>query len=209
MAIGLRAGVSFCEASGHLVFLDIEADRYFGLSGEAEAAFRRCAQALRLDYSPSDLDGLLGSGLLIESGEAAPLQPCPPPPIPRASLIDRPLPSPKPFRLAAAVAGLMRARLELRLRLRDDAARRPHRAERARPPDRLLRPALQLQRRRPGAARGRRLQLAGDRGARRRVDRGGRAAGTLDPARTARSRAPGARERVRPNPCYHQAPAAA
>lgn len=40
MPIGLKTGISFCDVEGQLVFLDIEADRYFGLSPAAEQSFR-------------------------------------------------------------------------------------------------------------------------------------------------------------------------
>ena len=40
MAIGLKTSISFCDVEGQLVFLDIEADRYFGLSPAAERVFR-------------------------------------------------------------------------------------------------------------------------------------------------------------------------
>lgn len=40
MGYRLRSGISFCDVSGQLLFLDIVADRYFCLQPEAERGFR-------------------------------------------------------------------------------------------------------------------------------------------------------------------------
>lgn len=113
MPIGLRPGVSFCEASGHLVFLDVAADRYFGLSGAAEAAFRRCLESRGCTGAAGE--ALLRSGLLVNAADAAPLRPCPPPPDPQASLLERALPQPRPCEVATAIAGTLRRRAQLRV----------------------------------------------------------------------------------------------
>jgi hypothetical protein len=112
--IGLRPGVSFCEASGHLVFLDVTADRYFGLGDTAEAAFRRCLGAAASACKAAELGALIASGLVVEAPDVAPMQPCTPPPVPRASLLDQTLPPAKPLRVVRAIAGLVRTRLQLR-----------------------------------------------------------------------------------------------
>jgi hypothetical protein len=116
MRVGLRPGVSFCETSGHLVFLDLESDRYFGLHGPAEAAFRRRAADTDNADGRAEEEWLYRSGLLVETPEAVPLCPCVPPPTPVASLLDRKLPTVSWPALAAGVTELLYARLYLRLR---------------------------------------------------------------------------------------------
>jgi hypothetical protein len=134
MPIGLRPGVSFCEASGHFVFLDLRADRYFGLSESSEAAFRRCVHVTLDNCNDSHIENLVRCGLLVDAADAAPLRACTPPPRPRASVFDGPLPRAKAFAVAAAIAGLTRARLQLRVAglasaLGSLAARKPGLAE--------------------------------------------------------------------------------
>lgn len=41
MSFALRQGLSYCLSNGRPVFMDLDADRYFGLSQAAEAAFLR------------------------------------------------------------------------------------------------------------------------------------------------------------------------
>jgi hypothetical protein len=111
--IGLRPGVSFCEASGHLVFLDMEADRYFGLTDAAEAIIRQGVQTPPDAGHAVQIETLVGCGLLVDAPDARPLRACTPPPAPRVSLMDGPLPRTEPLQTATAIAALMRARLQL------------------------------------------------------------------------------------------------
>jgi hypothetical protein len=116
MRVGLRPGVSFCETSGHLVFLDLESDRYFGLHGPAEAAFRRRAADTDNANRRAEEEWLYRSGLLVETPAARPLSPCVPPPTPVASLFDRDLPAVSSAALVGGVSELLYAHLHLRLR---------------------------------------------------------------------------------------------
>jgi hypothetical protein len=116
MAVGFRPGVSFCEASGHLVFLDLEADRYFGLQRTAEEAFRRWSADANSANSPSEDEWLYRSGLLVETPEPGPICPCAPPPTPVASLFDRDLPPVTCPALVGGVTELLYVHLYLRLR---------------------------------------------------------------------------------------------
>jgi hypothetical protein len=113
--LGLRPGVSFCEASGHLVFLDIEADRYFGLASAAEAAFRSLLRQQPQQALGQSTDALIETRLLVVRPDALPIRACPEPAPVRASLLDRRLPSAPVFAIVRALAGIMAARLALRV----------------------------------------------------------------------------------------------
>lgn len=115
MTIGLRQGVSFCEASDRLVFLDIRTDRYFALRPEAETAFRRLAEGtIRTAESP-ELRHLLHRGFLVEAAVSPP-RPCIPPPAPHSSVLDGELPKVPVRALVCAASALARTRLQLRTR---------------------------------------------------------------------------------------------
>ena len=129
MPIGLRAGVSFCEVSGHLVFLDLEADRYFALTAKAEAEFRLCAQTRLREGADAPIESFACAGLLVDAADANPLGACIPPPVPRKSLFEQALPRTGPFQVAAVIGTLARTRLQLRMAglaaaLRNFAARK-------------------------------------------------------------------------------------
>jgi hypothetical protein len=113
--LGLRPGVSFCEASGHLVFLDIVADRYFGLGGAAETAFRSLLRRQPQHALGQPAEALIETRLLVERPDALPVRPCPELAPVRASLLDRRLPSASAFAVVRALAGVMIARLALRV----------------------------------------------------------------------------------------------
>lgn len=68
MGFALRPGISFCDVSGRLLFLDVVADRYFCLRPESEAVFR---QIMAGGVSSSEIPGGLSrSGMLIETEDA-------------------------------------------------------------------------------------------------------------------------------------------
>lgn len=112
MAIGLRPGLSFCEASGHLVFLDIDADRYFGLAPPAEARFR----SLLGDAEGVSglIDEFLACGILVDGQAAEPLAPATAPEVPAASLLEQPSKRASRRLVAVALRELLRARAQLR-----------------------------------------------------------------------------------------------
>lgn len=116
MPLGLRRGVSFCEASGHLVFLDIEADRYFGLADGAESAFRGLLQPQAQNAAGRAVDMFLECRLLVAAPDALPIRPCPDLIAPSTSLLDRPLPRPSPSAVFRALVAIIAARRALRLR---------------------------------------------------------------------------------------------
>jgi hypothetical protein len=70
----LRDGLSFCRPDGRIIFLDIEADRYFGLSPELDRAFAALA-----DHGAVDGDGgaaLIRAGIITPSQATVHPQPC-------------------------------------------------------------------------------------------------------------------------------------
>ncbi|KAK0360525.1 hypothetical protein LTR94_026968, partial [Friedmanniomyces endolithicus] len=87
MAIGLKPHISFCDVEGQLVFLDIEADRYFGLSPAAEQSFRGLLAdpaspdpafpALASPDPVSPVMALIGHAQLLEMDAPAAPMPCP------------------------------------------------------------------------------------------------------------------------------------
>lgn len=93
----LRGNLSFCQVDGRLVFLDIENDRYFGLSSALERAFRehQCDGA-----SPvNQVGGLLERNILVEAGESVDSQLLPDVPGAIRSALEQGMPI-KRFRIA-------------------------------------------------------------------------------------------------------------
>jgi hypothetical protein len=94
MAIGLKPHISFCDVEGQLVFLDIEADRYFGLSPAAEQSFRGlladpASPAPDFPDPASPVMALIGHAQLLDMDAPAAPMPCPARPSSRESLLDR------------------------------------------------------------------------------------------------------------------------
>jgi hypothetical protein len=112
--LGLRPGVSFCEASGHLIFLDIAADRYFALDGPADAAFRRLLGPPAPHDDRQPLDRLAESQLLVEAPDALPVRPCPLGAAGRKSLLEQTLPPASISAVLRALGGVAAARFALR-----------------------------------------------------------------------------------------------
>lgn len=93
MGFVIRDGVSFCETSGRLLFLDLSNDRYFCLEKEAERALRRLTRGAPLTREVETvLADLVADGLLAQAPEGARPQACLPAPEPERSLIDEDLP---------------------------------------------------------------------------------------------------------------------
>lgn len=113
MGFGLRAGVSYCEVAGQLLFLDVRRDRYFCLSETREAAFRRVARGVEVDADDvAMLAGMIGDGLLVTG---TPPRPCAPVPRPRTSLVDQLEASGRLAATLGAILNLTRTRAALRL----------------------------------------------------------------------------------------------
>jgi hypothetical protein len=91
-------------ASGRVVFLDLAADRYFGLAQGPEAAVRAQIEAVR-SRAPCCRPSLSFGSHLFEPIEDLP---------PTTSLLDRPLPPAQPWAVASAVSARARATLQLR-----------------------------------------------------------------------------------------------
>jgi hypothetical protein len=113
MTMGLRSGVSFCEVGDRLIFLDIRADRYFGLGASAEVAFRRAMAELPVDKDDPPAARLLESGILVDRAPFAP-RACPAPAAASESLLDLDQPRVAIHSLLGACCGLARARFALR-----------------------------------------------------------------------------------------------
>src|SRR5579871_4954091 len=74
MALRLRDNVHWCNASGKVVFLDLEAGRYFSLPGAANQAFLHIAEGAGQAEDQNPLSMLMRRGRLIEDGECGSIQ---------------------------------------------------------------------------------------------------------------------------------------
>lgn len=83
MGYALRSGLSFCIVDGHVIFLDLPADRYFQLTREAEDAFVHLytspaenpsdlakVQLSRVLVSAPDINRLLGPVVPVPTGRS-------------------------------------------------------------------------------------------------------------------------------------------
>lgn len=76
MAYRLRDNLHYCICGGRVVFLDVNADRYFCLPGPAEIAFREfVTEAPNALFSEETLRPLLSRGLLVSDVTQSGLQP--------------------------------------------------------------------------------------------------------------------------------------
>ncbi|MGO4169924.1 lasso peptide biosynthesis B2 protein [Novosphingobium sp. YAF33] len=113
MPTSLRRGLSFCILGDRIVFLDLPADRYFGLSRKAEDVFRRALAGHPISRTERDI---LVRARIIDPGDAPlSLAPCTAE-TPHRSAFDQ-MSCPSRRRDVAALAWrLLRARASLRLR---------------------------------------------------------------------------------------------
>jgi Transglutaminase-like superfamily len=115
VGLALRTGISFCDVSDRLLFLDVVADRYFCLGKSAEHAFRTMTRRHELNSQEMRaLAGLLRSGILVETTGASVPSPFSPIGNPTASLLDLSLPHADLGQVAAALSALVATRLFLR-----------------------------------------------------------------------------------------------
>jgi hypothetical protein len=115
MGLALRAGISFCDVSDRLLFLDVVADRYFCLGEKAERAFRRMIGRHELDPEEMRaLAGLLRSSILAEADGAGVPTAFSPIGNPTASLLDLSAQRADLRQVVAALSALASARLSLR-----------------------------------------------------------------------------------------------
>jgi hypothetical protein len=88
MTLCLRAGLSFCDVGGRLIFLDVNADRYFCLSKAVENGFRRACAGADLEIGEeARLAELIQRGILRRSGGTE-LVACAPLAVPTISLLQ-------------------------------------------------------------------------------------------------------------------------
>ncbi|HKY80544.1 MAG TPA: lasso peptide biosynthesis B2 protein [Sphingobium sp.] len=107
----LRDGLSFCRTEGHTIFLDLHADRYFGLRPALDEAFGSLVEADHIDAR--QCDALLEAGIIIRSPVGIRPAPCP-----RSHASEARLPIAKPRLSPAYVASALTRRLWWRARLR-------------------------------------------------------------------------------------------
>lgn len=88
MAYMLAPGLHCCDAGGRLIFLDVTADRYFGLDEQGEAAVRALL-AGQPGYAPhAAIDALIASGASQPDGTRTASPEPRPIALPRRSLLD-------------------------------------------------------------------------------------------------------------------------
>jgi hypothetical protein len=117
MGFSLRQGISFCEVSGRLMFLDVATDRYFCLGQRTEHAMRVAISGDDTDAAAQEgLQILLGTGILVHTDDDQHPAPCPLPAEPSYSLLDMPARGSSARAKAAALRELAAVRLSLRHR---------------------------------------------------------------------------------------------
>jgi hypothetical protein len=115
MGFALRAGVTCCDVEGRYVFLDLDADRYFALSGEGEAAVRALRSGT-MSNAATDLAlrRLCDGGPLVQTAFDTTIDTCAAPSQARASLLDAPLRAVPLTSVLRAGAHLLRVKSDLR-----------------------------------------------------------------------------------------------
>ena len=111
MGFLLRTGVTFCDVSDRILFLDIVADRYFCLSDRAEHAFRTVIERGNPDAADRQvLDDMLQSGILAETVNDDVPRAFRPRCTPTASLFDAPEQGVDAYEVSAALTALIMVR---------------------------------------------------------------------------------------------------
>lgn len=89
MGFDVASGSSFCQCQGRFIFLDLERERYFALSAEANRAFRKWMAGAGLSSEDERTLGTLAQqGLLIECADCAIPTACRPPRPPSQSPLE-------------------------------------------------------------------------------------------------------------------------
>lgn len=115
MGHALRKGISFCDVSDRLLFLDLAADRYFCLGETAERAFRSLIERRELQLEESRaLACLAVSGMLVETTDDQVPNAFRAGFAPSASLIETPASRVGIHHRLAAMVTLTRTRFSLR-----------------------------------------------------------------------------------------------
>lgn len=119
MPYHLRDMVGVCRVDDRTIFLDLEADRYFGLGAEADAAFQALLNGVLAEPAPPALSQLIERGILLVDDR------CPAPltltvhPVPTLQLSE---PDSRPGLVRTIYAGLAQFRARRALRGRRLAA---------------------------------------------------------------------------------------
>lgn len=113
MSFCLRPDIFFCRVGDRLIFLDVTADRYYCLSGPAEAAFARLVDDGAQEDLSAELVPLHAKGLLIEQPGCHAPSPCALQ-IPELSLLDESLPRVGALPTLAALGDLAASRARLK-----------------------------------------------------------------------------------------------
>lgn len=110
MSFVLRKNLHWCLCQGRVVFLDVEADRYFCLTYAAQESFQRLAAGDARAQERERLAGMAARGLLIQSPGSESLQAAAAIAPPTGDLLEEPYPK-APIRdvLKAAMAELRAA----------------------------------------------------------------------------------------------------
>ena len=116
MTFRLRDNLHWCACGGRVIFLDVEADRYFCLPSGAGAAFTRLAAGETEPQDTERLHALITRGLLIEHPASPGLRPAPALEPATGDLLEEPYPSPNTLEVVSAFAAEMRAAWLLRRR---------------------------------------------------------------------------------------------
>ena len=115
MGFTLRNGISFCRVGDRVIFLDIEADRYFCLSRSAEHSFRALADGATPPPDDAHVRGLLARGVLMASAASQAPAACPPIVMPQTSILDLDLPLPAFAGTTSALCCLAATRARLKM----------------------------------------------------------------------------------------------
>lgn len=117
MAFTLAPGISFCDAGGRCVFLDLPGDRYFCLGEPAERAFAALVDGATVSGDHLErLETLRASGVLVSTRGTDLPRPCRRTVMTSGPLDTDRLPSVSAARILHAALRLQRAKLDLRLR---------------------------------------------------------------------------------------------
>ena len=113
----LSPAISFCDAGGRHVFLDLVRDRYFCLTADVDQSFKRLVTKQALSYDDHvHLDGLRARRILIPADHGSSPRACVAPKVTKRALLDEVLPMVSRAQILRAGAALAKARFDLRWR---------------------------------------------------------------------------------------------
>lgn len=116
MPLRLRENLHWCECGGRIVFLDVAADRYFGLPATARHAFLTLAAGKARSSDIEHLNILADRGLLVEGQSGQPFQAPAAIDPPVHDILTDPMPRSRLVPILRALVWELRAGWELRTR---------------------------------------------------------------------------------------------